>query len=418
MWVPQRVRKMKKEYCFILDISRLLSRAGQSVPTGIDRVELAYAEHLLTHYEKQTHFVSATFYGRINFLPRKKTIFFIQLLLSGWNFGSHASISKSKRLSVYLKIISSINFICPKIEKVSFYFLLSHHHLTRRDSIQKFIRNSSAYFIPMVHDIIPIEYPEYSRPREKLRHRKRIDTVLELANAVIVPTNYVKKSLSSLLDKERKHNVPIWSIPHGVYERKTPIPHEENISIKIHKPYFVYLSTIEPRKNHLLLLHIWRKMIEDHGKESTPHLVLVGKRGWENENILDLLERSPALQGIVHEKSHLSDRDVVTLLKQSNGLLFPSFSEGYGLPLAEAISLSVPCICSDIPALREVGKDLPFYLDPLDALKWREVISDFARKGPLWKKQKESLKNWQPFPWSDSIETAIFLCITSNEKFQ
>ncbi|MFD2497976.1 hypothetical protein ACFSTI_02685 [Rhizorhabdus histidinilytica] len=68
------------------------------------------------------------------------------------------------------------------------------------------------------------------------------------------------------------------------------------------------LSTIEPRKNHLLLLHVWRRMAETLGPERTPHLAIVGRRGWENENVLDMLERCEAIRGHVHELAGLSDR--------------------------------------------------------------------------------------------------------------
>lgn len=176
------------------------------------------------------------------------------------------------------------------------------------------------------------------------------------------------------------------------------------------RPFFVYLSTIEPRKNHLLLLHLWRRMVEQRGKEATPYLVLIGKRGWENENILDMLERCPALKDIVFEKNCLSDEDVADLLRNSSGLLFPSFVEGYGLPLAEAMSLGLPCICSDIPVFREVGGDIPLYIDPLDSMNWQKAIDDFSQNGSLWQLQKQKLRNFHPISWTESISIALSQC--------
>lgn len=151
-------------------------------------------------------------------------------------------------------------------------------------------------------------------------------------------------------------------------------------------------------------------MVEQRGKEATPQLILVGKRGWENENILDLLERCPALQGVVIEESYLSDEAVADLLQNSNGLLFPSFVEGYGLPVAEAMSLGVPSICSDIPALREVGKDKVIYIDPLDAIEWQKVIDDFAQRGHLWETQKRGLENWKAVTWGQRVSETIVSC--------
>lgn len=71
--------------------------------------------------------------------------------------------------------------------------------------------------------------------------------------------------------------------------------------------YFVVLGTIEPRKNHLLLLQVWRQLIEELGL-AAPRLVIIGQRGWECEQVVDLLDRCEVLRGVVLEKT-----DVVML---------------------------------------------------------------------------------------------------------
>ncbi|GBR54887.1 glycosyltransferase [Neokomagataea thailandica NBRC 106555] len=143
------------------------------------------------------------------------------------------------------------------------------------------------------------------------------------------------------------------------------------------KPYFVCLGTIEGRKNHLLLLNVWRRLIEIHGAK-TPRLLIIGKRGWENEQVIDMIERTPSFAGIVREYNNLPNDEVVALLKNARALLFPSFSEGFGLPLAEALALNVPVICSDIPVFQEVGKNKVTYLDPIDGLGWLDTISTYS----------------------------------------
>src|SRR5581483_8051415 len=127
-------------------------------------------------------------------------------------------------------------------------------------------------------------------------------------------------------------------------------------------PYFVCVGTIEPRKNHLLLLNVWRRLAERLGA-AAPRLVLVGQRGWENEQVIDMIERSPAVRGLVEERNDLSDAAMAKLLA---GALAPSFGEGYGLPLVEALALGVPALASDIPAFREVAGGVAELLDPLD----------------------------------------------------
>jgi glycosyltransferase involved in cell wall biosynthesis len=170
------------------------------------------------------------------------------------------------------------------------------------------------------------------------------------------------------------------------------------------RPYFVMVGTIEPRKNHLLLLNLWRALRAELGPD-TPRLIIIGGRGWENENTIDMLERSPALRGVVEERGRVSDDEMARLLAGARALLMPSFAEGFGLPLAEALSIGVPAICSDLPALREVGGDVPEFIDPIDGLGWRSAILDYAApESPRRAAQMERLTGWRPPDWAGHFE--------------
>jgi glycosyltransferase involved in cell wall biosynthesis len=145
----------------------------------------------------------------------------------------------------------------------------------------------------------------------------------------------------------------------------------------IKEPYFVILSTIEPRKNHLMLLQLWRRLREENG-ENTPRLVIIGQRGWECENVVDLLERSEQLRGFVYEFPRCSDTDLATYLHHAQALLFPSFVEGYGMPLIEALAAGVPVVASNLAVFREFAADIPEYADPLDAQRWLALIKEYS----------------------------------------
>lgn len=89
-------------------------------------------------------------------------------------------------------------------------------------------------------------------------------------------------------------------------------------------------------------------------KAQTPKLVLIGQRGWECEQVIDLLERSPAIRQCLVEIPSASDSRIVDVLKNARALLFPSYVEGYGLPLVEALYLGVPVLASDIEVFNEI----------------------------------------------------------------
>ncbi|MBO1360630.1 glycosyltransferase family 4 protein [Acetobacter sacchari] len=370
---------------YILDISRLLSRSRARVPTGIDRVELEYALYLCANVPDRIEFAAVHPLGKFAILPFSIALDFVSSLAMLWDRGGHDA-GAAFRLSLWLlhgiiltKTKGKQTFMRHRQQKGgrNVYLLLSHHHLTRPKLVAAAIRRHDALFVPMVHDLIPLDYPEYAREREPARHQKRIDTVVRYADAVVTPSDAVRKSLMPYFAKASRSDVPVWPVAHGVHLRALSGNKRALNQAKNAAPYFICLGTVEARKNHLLLLNIWRRLIEVHGS-TAPHLIIIGKRGWENEQVLDMIERSPTLRGFVVEYNSLPDAEVVGLLSGARALLFPSFAEGFGLPLAEALALGTPAICSDISVFREVGGGGAYYIDPLDGIGWLRAIEEFA----------------------------------------
>ena len=90
------------------------------------------------------------------------------------------------------------------------------------------------------------------------------------------------------------------------------------------------------------------------------------------------LKTHSALQKVVELKENITDEELWPIIKKSRALLFPSFVEGWGMPLVEALSLQVPAICSDIPALKEAGQEMAEYCSPMNGEVWKEKILEFA----------------------------------------
>ena len=115
--------------------------------------------------------------------------------------------------------------------------------------------------------------------------------------------------------------------------------------------------------------------------DQAPRLVLIGRYGWENEAVLDHLQRSPNLQGLVHQVENLPDTALADLMSGAQAVLAPSSVEGFDLPAVEACALGVPLIASDIPAHRELVPQATL-LDPLDGLGWLKVLEAATRRRP------------------------------------
>ena len=101
----------------------------------------------------------------------------------------------------------------------------------------------------------------------------------------------------------------------------------------------------------------------------------------------------------------MSDESVAGLMQNARALLFPSFAEGYGLPLAEALAAGCPVIASDLPALREVGAEVPDYLEPRNPDAWAKAISDYAADpAPRRAAQLDRLAGWSAPTWGDHFD--------------
>lgn len=390
----------------ILDISRLISRIRHATPSGVDRVEMAYARGLMQRFGAELGFAAVHPLGRKGRLPQAAAVAYLDRLEQRWMRDGDGAAQRS--LAEVLPELMRLrprgvpnSGGAPATGAAPVYVQVSPHHLTNPAAVRTMLERERAAFLCMVHDLIPIEFPEYARPSGAALHRRRMQTVADLADAVIVNSAATGRSFAAFARAAGREPAI-----HVALLGTEPLPPAGPEPTAEERPYFICVGTIEPRKNHLLLLHLWRRMAETMPGEAIPRLIIVGRRGWENEQVLDLLERCPALAGHVEEINGCSDLRLAGLVRRARALLMPSFAEGFGMPVAEALSVGVPVICSDIPAHREVGGDAPDYRDPLDGSGWMAAILDHAENGPLASAQQARLANWRAPSWDEHMDKA------------
>ncbi len=371
----------------LIDITRLLGRFMRGrLPTGVDRVCLAYIRQ---YAESARVFVHESRFGGV--LSRTASLQMFTLLNeAGGDFLRAAA--RVIALSPPMPWHKRTNNGC-------FLFNIGHSGLDR-PHYAKWLVEKRVRPIFMVHDLIPITHPEFCRSGEYQRHNARMKTVLETAAGIITNSKATLRAFCDFADASGHVMPPAVVAPLGPGE--LPQTSEPRPLVD---PYFVMLGTIEPRKNHWMVLQVWRRLVERHGVNA-PRLVLIGQRGWECENVLDLLERCSPLSGVVSERAGCSDAELARYLKHAHALLFPSFVEGYGLPLIEALSNGVPVIASNLPVFREVAGDIPEYLDPLDGVGWTSCIEDYCRPdSPRRTAQLERMSAFTAPSWQAHFET-------------
>jgi len=412
------------------DLTRLVTRLRHASPSGIDRVDLAYARAFLDRSGPGFGVVSTGLGPRV--LDRKQALAIVEAVAAGWvedrdsasdpvyrrlaaRCGDpHAAagptaqvpgtrIAAAERRRIQARTTADIAMRSRPVAALPHGTLYLHTSHLRLDNPRRFdwlytrpdIR--AAFF---VHDLIPITHPEYGRAGEADRHRARMRTVGRHAAAILVNSIDTGERTLDFLAAEGFGRPPL-AVGHlgveAAFGRTGP-------RFRADRPTFLVCGTIESRKNHLLLFQVWRQLAERRGA-ATPRLVVVGRRGWEAESAIDMLERCPGVQAHVIEVTGLSTHGLAALMRSSTALLMPSFTEGYGIPVVEAAASGLPVVASDIRVHREIAEGFALFRDPLDGPGWLAAIEALARPGsPLRAELAGRLDGYLPPDWTAHFE--------------
>ena len=358
----------------LLDISRTISRAPYPHPTGIDRVERAYIEHFLAA-DAPVLFLSRVLKGYV--LLDKSAMQTIWPMITGaapWQkqdiiarLFSHKLPKATNRAESTLRRAALGACVRPKLAKMlarhlpSGFTYLNIGHSNRKPALWQAVRAAGAgKMLAMVHDVIPLDYPEFTRPDTAARFESELKATAAACDALIYNSNDTAIRTAKYL---QNWGLSPAALPILLGTAPLPAPPETPLA---NPAEFVILGTIEPRKNHQLLLEIW--------PEIPAHLHIIGQRGWRNTAVFHTLSTSPMMGKTVFEHSKTSDQALANRLASARALLFPSFAEGFGYPLIEALQMGLPVICADLPCFREIAGDTPTYLPPDDQTAWKTAI--------------------------------------------
>ena len=227
---------------------------------------------------------------------------------------------------------------------------------------------------------------------------------LRIAQQIIVPSEFTK---NDILENFYSPRGKITVIPLGYSFKEIPSdvqtdPNSILDKYKIKKPFFFYLGRLEKKKNILGLIKAYQKLREDNPEIEIPDLVLGGKPGYGYKKI----KKEILVSENIKEIGYIAPAELSTLYSLSLALVFPSFYEGFGLPLLEAMANNCPILSSNAGSLPEVGGDAVLYFNPfdLDDIKnvMLRIIKDKELRENLIKKGNERV---QSFSWQKCAQS-------------
>jgi len=255
--------------------------------------------------------------------------------------------------------------------------------------------------VVMVHDLSYFYYPQNFLKRDLYQLINWTGYSVKKARRVIAVSETTKKDLLSCYHLPEKK---ITVIPNGF---KKPDIKPEMPSWQLKQPYFLYLGTLQPRKNLETLILAFEKIL---AKYPQTFLYLAGKKGWLFDDLETVISRH-RLKEHVFLTGYLAEAQKWYLLKKAEALVMPGWYEGFGLPVLEAFSVETPVICSRAGALPEIaGKAAALYFTPdsVDELTkaMLQILSQPEKTQALKQAGKEQLRN---FSWKKTAAEILNL---------
>ena len=278
--------------------------------------------------------------------------------------------------------------------------------------ILSFKRNSQTKFVLLVHDLIPIYARETcdqgtARVFEEFMRRaaRHVDHYLSVSEHT---AKDLKRYIATLGLPEPNVTVTRNGSSFDEFSPSHSSPDEinpENVPAR----FVLFVATIEGRKNHRLMLELWRRMLDEG--DDPPDLVCVGRVGWKSEAFVTELIETDHLNGKVLLLQDVSDTFLKSLYDRCLFTVFPSFYEGWGLPVGESLAAGKICVSSDRSSIPEVAGEMGLYIDIDDPEQSLTVIRRLISDAEFRRKLETKIRReYSPVTWRSVAQAVVSGC--------
>jgi len=272
-------------------------------------------------------------------------------------------------------------------------------------------RERGLVFALLVYDLIPIRRPEWCNRGLVRVFTAWLDGVLPIADAIFAISRATAADVEAYMcGRGMRPARPVMPIPIGTGFSGPAAAPATGAERPLPRPgsYALAVSTIEARKNHLLLFRVWRRMLEEMRPADVPTLVFAGRIGWLVDDLMKQIANTAYLDGKLVVIENPTDAELVSLYQGCLFTMFPSFFEGWGLPVAESLAFGKPCVTSNRTSLPEVGGKLTRRFDPDNLNEAYAMIRQTVEDRPgLARWEAQIRREFRPVPWSDTVDTLL-----------
>jgi len=279
-----------------------------------------------------------------------------------------------------------------------------------REQVDQLFANRRLRYVGFIYDLLPVLFPEWWTPDQQSRFRDWFLWTGHHASLVLCCSRSTERDAIAFFSEAGVGTGPIETVilgdelPRGLGSaRAAALAAPADV-----RPFVLFVSTLEVRKNHRLLFQVWRRLLAAHGPDRVPDLVFVGRKGWLSNDFVTELEQSRFLDGKIVWRERVDDAELARLYADCLFTVYPSFYEGWGLPVAEALAFGKFCVASSASSLPEVGRDFADYHDPHDVAGATALI-ERAIFDPAHRKSRERLirERFRARSWQESAAEVL-----------
>jgi glycosyltransferase involved in cell wall biosynthesis len=275
---------------------------------------------------------------------------------------------------------------------------------TNIDVVARMRQAAGSRHVVLCHDIIPLQSPEWFSPVDVAIFKAYYDRAFAVADRVIFTSQRTAVDAAAYC-----RSIGVGIADHRVVPMGSnavaAAPSDAALPRGLDAGRFVlFVSTIEPRKNHQFLIDGWRRLVADGTVASSGFkLVLVGRKGWMMEGFFDQLRSDPGLRSSVIHLSDIGDAVLSRLYRDAAFCVYPPKFEGFGLPPVEALASGQALIVSNAGPMPEVVGDFALCLDPNDLDAWTGKLREWMNGSPERERfAARARAEYKPVTWEDS----------------
>lgn len=261
-------------------------------------------------------------------------------------------------------------------------------------------------YVQCVYDLVPVETPQFVVPEIRERITRFFDKAADVGDAFICISRRTELDWHNWRSRSGGKPPKTVTFPLSTMIEAVPGAVDPNDIVQglEGRRYALYVSTVEPRKNHRTLYLAWKRAIAEGRIDPERHaLLFIGMPGWLSGDLVQTIEADRTLKKSIVFGSNVSDGQLTALVQNCAFTLFPSFYEGFGLGLGEALAMGKFGIASTEGALPEVGGKFVDYLDPDDILSWSKSIAHYLTDEVALRSRERAVRSYRAAEWRDAV---------------